>query len=333
MQKAFARLTALLLAVILLATVMTGCGEKIEGNNYIELNGKKVAIPYALKIGDVEASMEAYRYYFLMFKTNYFDNGDESYWTKHPEDEEKLKEAAASYCKTDIGYKLLAEHYGLSIGEDEMALIDQQIEGYRSSYKTEEEFQAVLAEQYLTESLYRELLVPVYLQKKIADHLFGEGGQMALVDKDGYIAENYVHVQHILIADKDKAQDVLDRVKGGEDFVALMKEFNEDPGETEEGYTFTTGQMVESFEKAAFALEENAVSDLVESTYGYHIIKRLPLDKDYIEKNKENMLSDYYDTEVASLLQSFLTDKEVEYSTYYKQFGVDTILPVETKSK
>ena len=75
---------------------------------------------------------------------------------------------------------------------------------------------------------------------------------------------------------KAKAQEILDRIKNGEDFDALMKEFNEDTGETETGYTFTEGQMQPEFEEAAFALNIDEVSDLVETTYGYHIIKRIP---------------------------------------------------------
>mgnify|MGYP002559324835 FL=1 len=75
---------------------------------------------------------------------------------------------------------------------------------------------------------------------------------------------------------KAKAQEILDRIKNGEDFDALMKEFNEDTGETEKGYTFTAGQMQPEFEAAAFALNLDEVSDLVQTTYGYHIIKRIP---------------------------------------------------------
>lgn len=76
---------------------------------------------------------------------------------------------------------------------------------------------------------------------------------------------------------KAKAQEILDRIKNGEDFDALMKEFNEDTGETEKGYTFTEGQMqLPEFETAAFALNIDEISDLVETTLGYHIIKRIP---------------------------------------------------------
>lgn len=75
---------------------------------------------------------------------------------------------------------------------------------------------------------------------------------------------------------KKKAQSVLDRVKNGEDFNELAKEFSEDEGSKEDGGElgeFLEGVMVAEFENAVFALEKDQVSDLVETSYGYHIIK------------------------------------------------------------
>jgi len=72
------------------------------------------------------------------------------------------------------------------------------------------------------------------------------------------------------------AQSVLERAKNGEDFDALVDEFNEDPGATKEGYTFGPGEMAAEFETASFALKIGEISDIVETTYGYHIIKRIP---------------------------------------------------------
>ena len=75
--------------------------------------------------------------------------------------------------------------------------------------------------------------------------------------------------------DEATAKEVLEKVNAGEDFAELAKEYSTD-GTAENGGDlgfFGTGQMVEPFEKAAFALEIGEVSDIVETEYGFHIIK------------------------------------------------------------
>ena len=90
-------------------------------------------------------------------------------------------------------------------------------------------------------------------------------------------------VSHILIKPepdkataKAKADDVLKQLRGGGDFAALAKKFSQDPGSAAQGGdlgTFGRGAMVKPFEDAAFTLKEGDISSLVESEFGFHIIK------------------------------------------------------------
>jgi len=72
------------------------------------------------------------------------------------------------------------------------------------------------------------------------------------------------------------AQDVLSRVRGGEDFAQVARRFSDDPGTREQGGDlgwFRRGQMVQAFEDAAFGLRPGEISEIVESPFGFHVIK------------------------------------------------------------
>jgi hypothetical protein len=78
---------------------------------------------------------------------------------------------------------------------------------------------------------------------------------------------------------KKRAEEALAKLKKGTDFDALVKEYTDEPGSKDKNPpgdlgTFTRGRMVPPFEEAAFKLKPNETSELVETPFGYHIIKR-----------------------------------------------------------
>src|SRR5438067_1957927 len=104
-----------------------------------------------------------------------------------------------------------------------------------------------------------------------------------------YEVPNQVHVQHILfktvgqsdaeVAEtKKKAEDVLKQARKGVKFDELAKKYSEDPGSKDKGGDLgwiRQGQTVPEFEKEAFSLAPDQISDLVRTQYGFHIIKVL----------------------------------------------------------
>lgn len=102
-----------------------------------------------------------------------------------------------------------------------------------------------------------------------------------------YSGDSKATVQHILLmtqgkSEEDKAEvrtrmeGILERANAGEDFGKLAMEFSEDPGSKNRGglyEDFERGTMVKPFEDASFNLPIGSISDIVETQYGYHIIK------------------------------------------------------------
>jgi len=89
---------------------------------------------------------------------------------------------------------------------------------------------------------------------------------------------NKIKCSHILVKKQSESLALLEKLKNGEKFGKLAREFSIDSGSAKRdgslGY-FGRGKMVKAFEEAAFKLEVGAVSEPVKSEFGYHIIKRL----------------------------------------------------------
>ncbi|MFH0887091.1 MAG: peptidylprolyl isomerase, partial [bacterium] len=118
---------------------------------------------------------------------------------------------------------------------------------------------------------------------------------------------------------KVKASKVLALAKAGQNFAKLAATYSQDPGSASKGGslgTFGTGMMVLEFEKAAFALRPGQISELVETKYGYHIIKlestKLRNSPDPSKPLKQALLDDKRETKVKELLDELRKNAKVE---------------------
>lgn len=199
--------------------------------------------------------------------------------------DDKIKKAAYEEMATKQLLEELAEKNGVTLTDEEVKQGRDSIDEFEKSNGKDALLSNIAAIGLSSEEDYLELYKTVMLNQKIQtdyaanpDKYIEDG-----VNLEDYSSDSRVSVKHVLIKNTDSkfsdpkatADEVLKKAKSGEDFDALMKEYNEDPGETETGYTFGKGEMVKEFENAAFALKCNEISDIVETQYGYHIIKRI----------------------------------------------------------
>ena len=188
-----------------------------------------------------------------------------------------------------------AKAQGITVTDDE---VKGQLAQLRQRFPTEEAFKQALAEQGVNEEqLIAEGRQAMAVQKLVDTKVLATVKVTDEAAKSFY-DENQARMKqperarlrHILVKvdqgasaeDKQKAKaeadDVLARVKKGEDFAALAKEHSDDPGSKEKGGDLdwiARGQTVEPFEKAAFALKANETSSVVETQFGYHVIQLL----------------------------------------------------------
>ena len=294
-SKWMRRGTAVLAALTVISST-AGCTR--DGQNP---DGKDASI---LNVGGNEISAEEYNYYFLNEKYN-MDGGDDSFWDSATDAQKDLKSRAEEGLKEFYAMKKLADEAGIPSDGQLAEEVDAEIANLREQYG-EENFDQILASNYMSPELYRMLSLESYRSIELFKSTMGEEIKKAL-------PERYLRAAHILIAfnenavdtkadhedAKKRAEDVLAKVEAGEDFFKLVEEYGEDPGmvNNPDGYYFTDGQMVEPFYQGALALKEGETSGLVETDYGYHIIKRLPMEDAYIEENLMSFVTqEDYDT-------------------------------------
>lgn len=195
-----------------------------------------------------------------------------------------------------IGYKLLIQEAKARKIAVPDAEIEAQIAQIRSQFPTQQQFEQALAAQKLTledvrEDARSEMSVEKLVEGEIAAKIAVKPeavNDFYQKNQDKFQQGPRVRASHILIsfpqnADaaakqqaKTKAEGILKDLKAGKDFAAAAKESSQDPGSAVNGGDlgfFEKGQMVPPFEQAAFALNPGEMSELVESQFGYHIIK------------------------------------------------------------
>ena len=126
-----------------------------------------------------------------------------------------------------------------------------------------------LVDQILAKQLEEDLLQDLEVKEADLKKYYDE-------NKDKYITPKRVKASHILIKeDEAQAREILARIKKGDDFAALAREFSQCQSAKKGGDLgwFSTGRMDPAFEEAAFALKEGEISDVVKSSFGFHIIK------------------------------------------------------------
>jgi peptidyl-prolyl cis-trans isomerase C len=174
--------------------------------------------------------------------------------------------------------------------------INEEMSAVKKRFPNEDEYKKALSAMKISENdikkqIKEKLAINALIDMKITQKIVVTDKETkAFYDNhpDLFKQPEQVRASHILIkveagADqqkksqaKQKIKQIQKELKGGQDFAVLAKKYSEDKGSSANGGDlgyFSRGQMVKPFEDAAFGLKPDEVSGIIETRFGYHLIK------------------------------------------------------------
>lgn len=243
--------------------------------------------------------------------------------------------SAADALKQSYLVAEIADKMGIELTDEEEKTIRQEIASFKSNQGGKSAGDKLLKSYGVDDSLLRAIIA----SSMYSDKIFEELDLTDPTDDElrQYFKDDFLRAKHVLIMTTDsltgediddeamaeaekKANEVLEKAKNGENFDALIEEFNEDPGmaSNEEGYFFTDKQMVSEFENATKSIQPGEFT-MCKSSYGYHIIQRLPIEGDsfdkYFEDNKTSISSAYSSVQQQKALEKKAEELGIETKT------------------
>ncbi len=228
-----------------------------------------------------------------------------------------------------IGFALYnyAENNGFTKRTDVQEALASAQNSYRQQFETEEEYNEFLNDCGITSADYENFVKVTTVASLFSDDLYSRYANVPYADDEliQICKEKFVTAKHILVSDESTAKDIIAKINSGTSFDELADEHNIDPGYTPAGYTFTYGQMVKEFEDAAFNLKEHTYTKTpVKTSYGYHVIYRLPIDNNWILSNRSSILTSLAESETNNVIENIAKSSKFTLTSEYSNY-VNTI--------
>lgn len=273
------RKTALISIIIALIIVTAGC-------NLVQMNPDAEKKQVVAEVEEEKITKQDFNYYLSIEKLNWKVQGKEFPTEKEILDNLKGQILDALVENETIVY--LAMQNEISADEETVATeVEEMIAVIKEDIGGQEEYEGFLGDNNITPEEFDAFLKDYFLRNQYVSGLYEK------ITEDISVTENEVKeyyeenkrnfdpstakAKHILVnkENKELAEEIAKKAKAGEDFDKLIEEYGEkeEIKEAADLGEFGKAQMVPEFSEAAFALEEGETSGIVESEFGFHVIK------------------------------------------------------------
>ena len=286
-------------------------------------------------VGNFEVLYEELRYVTMFYKQQLEDKYGEGIWddaaTAHKYSDE-LYELVTRNITANYAVLSLCAEVGITTDAKE---IQESVTNYINEMADElggrGEYKKQLKAENATDHFLRFTIAVDYCQNEL---YYSYTQDLGLIETDfekiyDYImADNFVRTIHVYIQnDKDDdveqnraaAEKVVQQIKNGEDIKKIIgSSVNEDFDlTTTDGYYFGRGETLQAYEDAAFALDVNEVSGVVETPTGFYIIQRLPLESAYVMQHLTTLIDQYQ----YSALNKYIDERQAQLTIEFNDYG------------
>ncbi len=263
----------------LILLFLTSCGEK---HTKIVLH-TGFAKDEVFRIEHMNCTLPELRVYLTTTQNRYEKVYGEEIWETSLEGmtlEENMKEMVLAQLSQIKAMNLLAEQEQIELDKEEEDKVSQAAKVFYESL-SKEEIKVLDVDRECIKRLYKEFAVAnkvyFHLIKDINPEVSDDEARTITVDhiliKTYSLDENNQKVEYSAEQKREafaRAQEVMQKVEKGVSFDSLIATYNED---SQSQYSFRKGEMSLGFETASFNLGKGEISEIVETEYGYHIIK------------------------------------------------------------
>lgn len=240
--------------------------------------------------------------------------------------EESMKTIKTQMLDDLVSFECIKQYYAGKEKEVLPDTVETDLKNFMDEAKNTETINSFLKENKISDETLTNFFYDQYYRQAYFDEV--EAGMKNLEgDAKAYYEANMdsfkvdeITASHILVEKESEAKDVLAKLKAGEKFEDLAKQYSIDTYNKDTGGslgTFGKGQMVKEFEDAAFALKPSEISDAVKTEFGYHIIK--VTDKNQGTKTydevKDSIISKLVSQEAQKKISSLKDGMDVKYLT------------------